>query len=265
MPAFFVSIPHCGEGIPPEATWLTQVPDVTLFRDVDRFVDVLYGPALERLKIPFVKADIHRYVVDLNRLPADVDKESVEGSMNPSGSFTTGYHWVQTTQGEILLPKPLTQAQHEALTTQYYEPFHQKIREQFFQFKVSPTHPVFHLDAHSMPSQATAAHRDAGQTRPDIVVSDQDGTSCARKFSDLVQRAYAAVGFQVAYNWPYKGGRITQTYGQPQKGQHTLQVEMNRRLYMNENTHQIETQKAGQVQIQVQKALEIILLELASF
>jgi N-formylglutamate amidohydrolase len=263
MRPFFVSVPHSGENVPAEAKWLKNLPDVTLYRDVDRFVDVLYSPTLQRLQIPLIKTDIHRYVVDMNRVPDDIDADSVMGSQNPSGSFTTGYHWVQTTQAEKLLPTPMTAALHAELTKKYFEPFHERLREQFRAFQVSPTHPVYHLDAHSMPSQATAAHRDAGQARPEIVVSDQDGTSCSKKYAELVQEAYRRAGFQVAYNWPYKGGRITQVYGQPTKGQHTLQVELNRRLYMDETTHQMEAQKVAGVQKQIGTALDFIVQELA--
>ncbi|MHA1546858.1 MAG: N-formylglutamate amidohydrolase, partial [Alphaproteobacteria bacterium] len=45
-----------------------------------------------------------------------------------------------------------------------------------------------------------------------------------------------ALGFSVVRNRPYAGGFITQSYGRPGDGFHALQIEINRSLYMNENT-----------------------------
>ena len=85
-----VTIPHSGEKIPPEATWLMGLPEEILMCDVDRFVDRLYVPALTALKIPFIKTDWHRYVVDLNRIPQDVDAASVEGASSAAGLHNRG-------------------------------------------------------------------------------------------------------------------------------------------------------------------------------
>ena len=82
-------------------------------------------------------------------------------------------------------------------------------------------------------------HLDPGETRADIVISDSNQRSCSRSFRDLVIAAYVTAGFKVGYNWPYKGGRLTEEYGKPQEGQQVLQVEMSRALYMNEDTKKI--------------------------
>ena len=38
-------------------------------------------------------------------------------------------------------------------------------------------------------------------------------------------------------NQPYAGGFTTQRYGRPAVGRHTLQIEINRALYMDETRH----------------------------
>lgn len=262
MKPFFISVPHAGETVPPEASWLKGLPETVLMCDVDRYVDEIYGPAADKLGIPSVIAAVHRYVVDLNRVPEDIDQNSVEGSKNPVGTFTTGYHWSQTTTEAVLMREPISLELHRELTLKYFTPFHKKLTQMFADFKSRGHKRVYHLDAHSMPSKGTAAHRDPGSKRPEIVVSDCDGTSCDAEFKDLVIKAYESVGFQVAYNWPYKGGRITQTYGQPQSGQHTLQVEMNRSLYMDEITKQKKPDHFSDVTKRVMRALATILSEL---
>lgn len=239
MQPLLVTIPHSGETIPEEAGWLKGLPEATLMCDVDRYINRLYEPTLNRLKIPHVICPWHRYVVDLNRLADDVDEDSVQGHKNPSGSFTTGLHWVKTTTGIVLMKKPITPALHEVIVKKYFQPFHQETEAVYGTLRAQGADEVFHLDLHSMPSWGTAAHRDPGQRRAEIVISDFNGTSSRAEFKDLVMKAYEKAGFQIAYNWPYVGGRMTQVYGQPQKRQHAIQVELRRDLYMNEESKQI--------------------------
>jgi N-formylglutamate deformylase len=40
----------------------------------------------------------------------------------------------------------------------------------------------------------------------------------------------------VALNHPYKGVELVRRYGKPGRGRHSIQLEVNRRLYMNEET-----------------------------
>ena len=240
MRPLLVSIPHSGEQVPQEATWLHGLPEPILMCDVDRYVDQLYVENLSRLKIPHVVTPWHRYVVDLNRLPEDVDQDSVIGSKNASGQFTTGLHWVKTTKGDVLMTEPIAQELHQLLVKNYYEPFHAQVKKNYADFREQGHQKIYHMDLHSMPSMGTKAHRDPGEKRKAIVVSDFNGKSCEAWFKDLVISAFQSAGFEVGYNWPYIGGRVTQIYGQPQLGQHALQVELNRAYYMNEETKKIK-------------------------
>jgi N-formylglutamate deformylase len=223
----FISIPHSGEKIPDQTPWLNQLPETLLMSDVDRYVDRLYMPTLTELKIPFQTTEWHRYAVDLNRIPEDVSQSSVKGAAKEKGAHLDGYHWVMTKGEELIMAEPMSVETHRELTQLIYEPFHLGVRN------------VFHIDAHSMPSFGTRMHRDPGEKRADVVVSDCLGKSCDKKFRDLVIAAYATSGFKVGYNWPYMGGRVTEQYGQPNNGQHAIQVEISRSLYMNEVDKQI--------------------------
>lgn len=254
----FISVPHAGEKVPDQTPWLKSLPEPILMCDVDRYVDQLYRPSSELLKLPFIVTEWHRYVVDLNRLPDDIDQDSVTGAKQPGGKFTTGFHWVKTTKGDVLMSAPITMAQHNELTEKFFKPFHHQIELQFKKFRDGGAKNIYHLDVHSMPSKGTAAHRDPGGERAEIVVSDVDGKSSATNYKDLVLNAYNNAGFKVAYNWPYKGGRITQTYGQPSKGQHTIQVEMNRAIYMDEVSKHSIPAKMRDVQNRLLKALMLI-------
>lgn len=233
--ALFLTIPHSGEELPPEADWLRALPAATLYSDVDRFVDRLYLPACARFSIPAVIAKVHRYAVDLNRYPDDIDAASVQGAPLPAGTHPKGFHWVQSTRGQLLQPRPMSEELHQAWVHRYHDAFHAEVAR-VIEECCPGAGEVFHLDCHSMPSQGTAAHADAGQVRPDVVVSDFEGRSSRTDFVEWIEQAFSERGFRVARNWPYKGGRITQRYGKPEGGHHTVQIELNRALYMDEST-----------------------------
>lgn len=254
---FFVTMPHSGEKVPDLTPWLKELPETILMADVDRYIDLLYEPALQALLIPSEKTQWHRYAVDLNRIPSDIDSDSVQGCVKESGTHSDGYHWVKTKQGQLLMPSPMSLDCHAKLTQLIYEPFHQGIRKHYDFFRSQGHKNIFHLDAHSMPSMGTKNHRDPGEMRAEIVISDCLGISCDKAFRDLVIVAYVNAGFKVGYNWPYLGGRVTENYGNPASHQHVIQVELNRNLYMDEVTKKIKPE-AEVIKKKIQIALTYI-------
>jgi len=261
---FFVTIPHSGEKVPDFCTWLQGLPEETLMCDVDRYVDRLYEPALQSLQIPWIKTEWHRYAADLNRIPEDVDAGSVQGNSTKVGTHSRGFHWVVTTTSLPLMKEPMPLEMHQKLVKLVYEPFHQKIRETYQNFESQGARKIFHLDAHSMPSVGTKMHRDPGEQRADIVISDCLGKSGQKEFINLVIAAYVKAGFKVGYNWPYVGGRVSEQYGEPQKGHHTVQVEISRSLYMDETTKKWKPEEAQLAAEKIQKALQAIRQNLPS-
>lgn len=234
-----LSIPHSGERVPPEAKWLSGLSSELLMTDVDRFVDELYRPAVEELGVPALVTQVHRYAADLNRYPQDVDADSVEGSRNPSGSFSKGFHWVKTTQDQRIMKAPISDALHQEIVKNYHDRFHEEFEKRIAQIRAEQgIRRIYHLDCHSMPSVGTGAHQDQGKKRADVVISDFNGKSASTRFKDLVLRIFDENGFLTACNDPYQGGRITQRYGQPGQGHETIQVELNRALYMDELTRE---------------------------
>ncbi len=254
----FVTIPHSGEEIPECAMWLKGLPEVVLMGDVDRFVDRLYLPVIEEIGLLSVKTRWHRYAADLNRLSTDVDEEAVVGSSHKKGTFPRGFHWVYNTQNEKILNQPLTTLQHEQLVKLVYEPFHHDIHEAYKLYENEGYKKIYHLDLHSMPSVGTNQHRDPGQLRADIVISDSHGTSCDKKFLELVVASFKSENLSIAYNWPYFGGRLTEQYGQPNIGHNVLQIELNRSLYMNELTKQLVEDKANPLTEKLTKIIKNI-------
>jgi N-formylglutamate amidohydrolase len=90
-----------------------------------------------------------------------------------------------------------------------------------------------------MPSVGRAAHGDADAVRAvraDVVPGTRGRTSAAAPFIDHVDAHARAAGLTVAHDDPYQGGYTTQHYGRPDLQIHVVQVELARRLYMDEPT-----------------------------
>lgn len=235
--ALFLTSPHSGERIPDEATWLKPIEPSVLSIDVDRYVDELYRPLCETLSVPLLATDIHRYVVDLNRWPDDIDASSVEGASHEVKHFVGGFHWSKTSRGDVLIAKPISRVIHDELVHRYYEPFHDQISKKCSELrKRDPAQTLYHFDCHSMPSKGTGSHRDSGEERAEVVISDLKGKSASARFKDITLAAFEAEQFRVSYNWPYYGGRITERYGNPSQRHETIQIELNRNLYLDETT-----------------------------
>jgi len=95
---------------------------------------------------------------------------------------------------------------------------------------------VWHVNCHSMPAVGDALSDDPGRERADFVLGDRDGTTCERAFTDLVADIVRAMGYSVAINDPYKGVEIVRKHGRPHMNRHSLQIEIKRTLYMDEDT-----------------------------
>ncbi|MBE8163001.1 MAG: N-formylglutamate amidohydrolase [Bdellovibrionaceae bacterium] len=251
----FVSIPHSGEQIPQEAVWLLNKEPHILLCDVDRFVHELYLPVIEKNKIPSIYSSCHRYALDLNRLETDITEDTVMGSSTKaqtSSGLASGLYWTKTTKGDVLLASPLDKLTHKILLDKVYYPFHETITsyQKIFlkNFKVA-----YHLDLHSMPSYGTSVHRDNGKQRPEVVISDLNGKSASSFFVNLVKKAFSNY-FEISYNWPYIGGGVTRKHASPKTNCHTVQIELRRDLYMDENSKEL-LPKYTDIQMQLQKCI----------
>ncbi len=234
----FFTCPHSGELFPPEAFWLKELDEVTLMYDVDRFVDELYEKSVLSYGWEFIKNPWHRYAGDPNRTLDDVDQSQLVGASLPENTFKNGFFWKQTSAGAPLLPRALNQSEFDGLFKNVYFPFHEKIKKVYSDWKSKSAKDIYQIDLHSMPSSGTDIHKDPGQKRAEIVLSDSMGKSCSAEFMALVEEVFLSHHFEVKKNFPYVGGGITKTYGRPDKGQHCLQIELRRDLYMNEKTKQ---------------------------
>jgi N-formylglutamate amidohydrolase len=225
-----VEVPHAGLYVDATALSTLLAPANALGRDADLYVDELFqdvpsdGAAL-------IASRVSRYVVDLNRAENDYDALAVE-----NGSARVSPHgliWRTTTEGRSALLGPLPRTEVERRLDTYYRPYHAAIRR-LLEARVASFGYAILLCAHSMPSRGRDGHQDLGRERADVVPGSRGRTSAAPAVIDTVDRVAREGGFSVAHDQPYRGGFSTAHYGRPDQGIHAIQVELNRKLYMNE-------------------------------
>jgi N-formylglutamate amidohydrolase len=85
-----------------------------------------------------------------------------------------------------------------------------------------------------MPSRGRPGHSDTGRDRADVVPGSRGRTTAAAVVIDVPEQVARPRGWTVVHDDPYRGGYTTAFYGRPERHQHALQVELSRRLYMNE-------------------------------
>ncbi|GAC1544390.1 MAG: N-formylglutamate amidohydrolase [Polyangiales bacterium] len=228
-----VEIPHAGLDVDGPTLSRLAAPARAIGRDADLYVDELYADAPAR-GATLITSHVSRYVCDLNRSELDVDADSVEGAP-PHARATRGIIWRLTSEGARVLDAPLPRAELERRLETYYRPYHRAVAEVLARKRARFGFAVL-VAAHSMPSVGRAGHGDAQAVRADVVPGTRGRTSAAAAFIEHVDAHARAGGLTVAHDDPYQGGYTTQHYGRPDRNVHVVQVELARRLYMDEPT-----------------------------
>jgi N-formylglutamate amidohydrolase len=237
---FVFNSPHSGRVYPRAFLATARLDLATLRRSEDSFVDELIAGVVGRGQ-PLVRAHFPRCYVDVNREPYELDPRMFEGrlpsfantrSMRVAGGLGTVARVVGDSQ-EIYdqrLPVDDALRRIECL----YKPYHRALRR-----LLARVHSDFGaaalIDCHSMPSTAGAKEE---RPRADIVIGDRYGTSCVAAISETIESTLRELGYLVSRNKPYAGGFITEHYGNPAAGLHSIQLEINRALYMDERRYQ---------------------------
>lgn len=238
-PVLFNS-PHSGAVYPREFLKASRLDLARLRRSEDGFVDELVQGVVAR-GYPLMRAHFPRCFVDVNREPYELDPRMFEGRL-PSFANTRS---MRVAGGLGTVPRVVGDAQEiygqripvaEALRRieSLYKPYHRSLRRLFGRLHRDFGAAIL-MDCHSMPS--TTSSKDE-RPRPEFVIGDRYGTSCVGMIAETVEQTLRALGYTVSRNKPYAGGFITEHYGNPSAGLHSIQLEMNRALYMDERRHE---------------------------
>lgn len=227
-----VEVPHAGLSVDPESLATLIAPARALARDADLYVDELFADAPAEGATLLV-ALASRYICDLNRGENDFDASAAEGG--ESRAAPHGLVWRTTTDDQPALTAPLSRTEMERRLSLIYRPYHARLA-QILSAKRERFGFCILLCGHSMPSRGRAGHADPGRERADIVPGTRGRSTAAPEVIEVVDRIANEHSLSVAHDDPYRGGFTTHHYGHPAERAHAIQVEVSRRLYMNEQT-----------------------------
>ncbi len=228
--------PHSGFIMPPD--FGSDRSDAELRDGEDCFIDELYRPAAAS-GVPLLAAQFPRTYLDPNRHVGDIDLDMLNepwpDAHVPSGKAQIGKAllWRTLDDGRPLYTRKLSVAEVQHRIDHYHRPYHQAL-QQLLDAAHRRFGVVHHINCHSMNAVSGAmGEGGAGVPRADFCLGDRDGTTCAPEITAFVRSHLVGLGYEVKVNDPFKGVELVRAYANPAAGRHSLQVEINKRLYMD--------------------------------
>jgi N-formylglutamate amidohydrolase len=239
LPLIFDS-PHSGRNYPGDFDYSCDFS--TLQKAEDRFVDRLFT------KVPYnggilLNALFPRTYIDVNRTLEDIDPELLadewDGPINPSARAYAGIGLIRRliSPGIPLYNRTLSSEEIRQRIDKYYIPYHKALKNLLD--SAYKTHGSFwHINCHSMPSKSKLykLYSDGKGKFADFVLGDRDGTSCENDFITVLKEYLLDRGFNVSLNEPYRGVELVRLYSNPPAGKNSVQLEINRSLYLDEQS-----------------------------
>jgi len=230
--------PHSGTEYPTDFDYL---PSRAIVRQAeDTHVAELYAVAPE-FGATLVEALFPRAYIDPNRHVADIDPQLLmdawPGAVTPSRKteLWIGLVWRLAHGGAPMYARKLAVAQVQRRIADYYEPYQRNVAAALDE-RHRTFGAVWHINCHSMPAVGDVMSDDPGRARADFVLGDRDGSTCEPEFTAFIAATLTEMGYAVAINDPYKGVELVRRHGRPLERRHSLQIEVNRKLYMDEAT-----------------------------
>lgn len=246
LPVVFDS-PHSGRIYPPDYNFSCDFK--ALERIEDRYVDELfdqapaYGASLLCALFPRTYLDVNRAIDDIDDLLLDAPWPTDQfGPIKPTSRSDAGIGLISRLirpgipiYNHALTPEAIIQ-RIKSCYVPYYAALEHLLEEAAYKYG-----QFWHINCHSMPEGSAYPKRNlmlvGNMQKPsDIVLGDLDGQTCGRDFIFALRDFFRAQGLRVTVNDPFKGVELIRKYSQPTRGKNALQIEINRSLYMNEET-----------------------------
>lgn len=241
--ALVLDSPHSGTVYPADFSHACEFR--VLRRAEDTHVEKLYDFA-PGLGAHWIEALFPRSYLDVNRDTTEIDVELFDEDWpGPVATDPTvlskvrlgkGLVWRTTDEGVPIYQRKLSVAEVQARIAQCWQPYHAAVAQ-----AIDTAHAQYgysiHINCHSMPAVASSYSTDfPGEEHADFVVGNRDETTSSPALGLLICEHLRELGYSVTYNHPYKGVELVRRYAEPAAHRHSIQLEINRKLYMNEET-----------------------------
>ncbi len=236
--------PHSGTFYPPDFGFACDL--ALLRRAEDTHVEKLYGFA-SQLGCAWIEAHFPRSYLDANRNLTEVDPDMLDApwphAVEQSDPYVLskrrlgkGLIWRASDEGEPLYARQLSVQEVEQRIDNCWQPYHAAVKA-----AIDVAHARYgyslHINCHSMPEVAGSHATDfPGIKHPDFVLGNRDHSTSSEAVLLFIHKQLHQMGYGVSLNHPYKGVELVRRYGEPAQHRHSVQIEINRALYMNEQT-----------------------------
>ncbi len=241
---FVFGSPHSGRYYPKRFVEASPLDARVLRASEDFYVDELFASA-PRLGAPLLQAMYARAYLDVNREPWELDPNMFDEPLpdyvnSRSGRVSAGLGTVArvVSSGKNIYDRKLRFEDARLRVESIYMPYHRAqqdlLAKTLTQFGCSVL-----VDCHSMPSAGDWFGDKPLRPKtkmPDFILGNRYGRSCAPAVMEVAESALSRCGYNVVRNDPYSGGFNTRRHGEPKNGQHALQIEISRALYMDEDS-----------------------------
>jgi N-formylglutamate deformylase len=238
--------PHSGVDYPQD---FCHACDMQVLRQAeDTHVEKLYDFA-PAMGIAWIEALFPRAYLDANRDVTEIDETLLDApwpgelASDPKQlakvRLGKGLIWRCTDDGVPIYARKLTVDEVRSRIERCWQPYHAAVAQAIEDAHARHGYSI-HINCHSMPAIAGQYSTDfPGLVHADFVIGDRDGTTASPALSRKVCSHLEGLGYTVSYNHPYKGVELVRRYGDPARQRHSIQVEINRKLYMDEATLQL--------------------------
>lgn len=222
-----VHVPHSSRVVPSDVAADLLITPAELERELlvmtDRYTDELF--ALPPDAATTVTFPVSRLVVDPERFTDD-DRE-------PMAQKGMGVVYTRTSDGRPLRRAP-SPDEHARLVARFYEPHHAALTSAVAAALEAHASCLV-LDAHSFPARPLPYEDDQTSDRPEICIGT-DAHHTPPWLRDGVVAAFERAGFRVAVDRPFAGALVPMAYYARDSRVNAIMVEVNRGLYMDEET-----------------------------
>ena len=258
--------PHSGTVYPEDFRPACDL--ATLRRAEDTHVEKLYAFA-PAMGAAWIEAHFPRSYLDANRDTTELDTALLDGPWTEPLSadprvlakvrLGKGLVWKLTDEGLPIYDRLLGVDEVRARIDNCWRPYHAAVAEAIDAAHARHGYSI-HINCHSMPAVAGSHATDfPGLVHADFVIGDRDGSTADPALSQSICEHLRARGYSVDYNHPYKGVELVRRHGRPAGQRHSIQVEVNRRLYMDEVTLALDEAGAARLRQDLQSMVAMLL------